>query len=434
MKKTVTILLCLIILVSVTLFAAGSKEDSGKRTLSVWVEKSFSDDANYLMEQRIKEFGKERGVNVKYEMINALDLMTKLNAAIEAGNAPDIVSANLYKVLSYGKNNPFLDVTDWLVDINKARPMFDAMSEGTKIAGRNYYVPFYNSATLLHLRKDIFEAKGVPIPTTWDEVFAAARRVSDPANGIYGLGMGCGPTDEDGENMFRMINWSNGGSLLSVDGSIVANTDAVTLEMVRTYKELYDAKVIPPAAVTWSPAGNNQSYLIGESAMVFNVPTLYNAMVNDPNYADLLSKTIVMPLPPGRTSSTNLGVIAGWGVMKSSKNLEAAREFVDYSFDKAWYNQYMGLVAPVFVPVFTDVRQNPLYASGVNKAAVDYAENASGYYGYPAQTLEGMILGSKHYYQFPVCKVLNNVVTKGMDPQRALDEFVQDAKLIQATI
>lgn len=165
MKKTAIILLCLFVLVSGSVMAGGSKED-GKRSLSIWIEKSFSDDANYLMEQRIKEFGKETGISVKAEFINALDLMTKLNAAIEANAAPDIVSANLYKVLSYGKNNPFLDVTDWLVDVNKSRPMFDAMASGTQIAGKNYFVPFHNATTLLHLRKDLFDAKGVAIPTT----------------------------------------------------------------------------------------------------------------------------------------------------------------------------------------------------------------------------------------------------------------------------
>lgn len=246
--------------------------------------------------------------------------------------------------------------------------------------------------------------------------------------------MGCGPTDEDGENMFRMINWSNGGKLIAEDGTIVANKDPITLETLKKYKELFDAGAIPPAAVTWSPAGNNQSYLIGESAMVFNLPTLYNAMVNDANYAELLANTVVLPLPPGRDSATSLGIIAGWGVMKSSKNVEEARQFVDYTFEKGWYDQYMKLVAPVYVPVFKDVRQIPLYASGVNKAAIDYAEAATGYYGYPTKTLEGMILGSKHYFQFPLCEVMNNVVTKGMDPQRALDEFVKQAELIQSTI
>ena len=110
MKKRVLVVALLVLLAVASAFAGGAKE--AKKSLTVWVEKSFSDDANYAMEQRVKEFGKEFDVDVSVEMINALDFMTKLNAAIEAGNPPDIVTANMYKVLSYGDNNPFLDVTE----------------------------------------------------------------------------------------------------------------------------------------------------------------------------------------------------------------------------------------------------------------------------------------------------------------------------------
>ncbi len=434
MKKLLAICF-LIIAVTGFVFSAGTQEKtiSGKE-LSIWVEKSFSDDANLLMEKRIQQFGKENGVKVRYEFINAIDFMTKLNAAIEAGNTPDIVTANLYKVLSYGHNSPFLDVTDLITEIDQIRPMFNSAINGTKIAGHNYYVPFYNSSTLLFLRKDVFEKKGVAIPTTWDELLDAAVKVSDPANGFYGFGMGCGPTDEDGENTFRMINWSNGGALFAPDGTIVANTDPVTLAMVTKYKELYNVGAIPPAAVTWGPSGNNASYLMGEAAMVFNAPTLYNAMVNDPNYSELLSNTLVTSPPEGRAGNTVLGLAFGWGIIKNSTNIETAKNFIKYSYDSTWYNEYLALVMPVFAPVFKDARENPQYASGVNKAVIDYAENASGYYGYPVATLDGMILASKHYYQFPVCTLLNNAVTKGMSPQQALDLLAKDIVDVKASL
>ena len=84
MKKRVLVVALLVLLAVASAFAGGAKE--AKKSLTVWVEKSFSDDANWAMEQRVKEFGKEFDVDVSVEMINALDFMTKLNAAIEAGD------------------------------------------------------------------------------------------------------------------------------------------------------------------------------------------------------------------------------------------------------------------------------------------------------------------------------------------------------------
>ncbi len=428
MKKVLCILVA--VLMASMLFANGNAESSKK--LTVWYEKSFSDEANALIEQRFEAFGKEKGVEVEYEMINAIDLMTKLNAAIEAGNAPDLVTLNMYKVLSYGENNPFLDVTDLMNEIDADRAVIKASKDATKIDGKNYFIPFSNSNTLLFLRKDVFEKKGVAIPTTWDELLEAAKKVADPQNGFYGFGMGCGPTDEDGENTFRMINWSNGGALYTKDGEIIADSDPITLEMVTKYKELYEAGAIPPASSTWGPSGNNGSYLMGESAMVFNAATLYNALKNDPNYAELFANTIVLPPPVGRSgSSVNLNLASGFGINASSSNIETAKEFIKYILDDSWYNDYFQAVAPVFTPVFQDQKSNPLYADSAYKAAFEYAENATGYYGYPVDTLDGRILASKHYYQFPVCQLLNNVVAKGMTPKAALSELAkatQDVK------
>ena len=93
-----------------------SKTASDKKSITIWVEKIFSDDANTKMEERLKEYEKEKDVTVNCEMVAATDFVTKLNAAIEAGQSvPDIISADTTKVLNYYPNIPCNDVTD-LVD------------------------------------------------------------------------------------------------------------------------------------------------------------------------------------------------------------------------------------------------------------------------------------------------------------------------------
>ena len=129
-------------------------------------------------------------------------------------------------------------------------------------------------------RKDKLEEKGITeLPKTWDEVFEVAEQISDPDNGFYGLGIGCGPTDEDGENMFRMINWDQGGYIFDKDGNITLDND-VTKSLLTKYKEMYDGGVIPKAASTWDPGGNNSAYLMGECGIVFNAPTLYLSLIH----------------------------------------------------------------------------------------------------------------------------------------------------------
>ncbi|MEG0914004.1 MAG: extracellular solute-binding protein [Oscillospiraceae bacterium] len=445
MKKVISILLTVLMLTTVFTACGGASATASDTSatpnsaagsvpaadgkLTIWIEKSFSDVANDLMDKRIQAFASEKGVEVKAEFIAATDYMTKLNAAVEAGNVPDITMANPYKAVSYYPNNPYMDVTDLVKEIDAARPMFKALSEGTKIENANYFVPFYAASSLLFLRKDLFEAKNIPVPTTWEELWEAAVKVTDSANGVYGLGMGCGPTDEDCENLFRMMMWDNGGSLMDKDGNIVAATDKGLSTMVEKYVELYKAGAIPPSAPTWDPGGNNKSYLMGESAMVVNVPTLYNALKNDPNYAELLKNTVVLNLPAGSAGNVVFGNPVGFAIMADAKNKDNAREFIRYISDKAWYDTYMDAIAPVFAPVYEDSKDSATWKADVNNQALEYIQNATGYYGYPSETLEGRAIAAKNYFSFPIARMLNSVVTGSAsveDAMKQLDKELTD--------
>ncbi len=501
---------------------------SGNGSLVIWVEKSFSEEVDKLIDERIQEFGERNGVEVKAEFIAATDYMTKLNAAVEAGNVPDLTLANPYKVVSYFPSNPYSDVTELVEEIDAQRPMipslkegtqiegvnyfvpfyaassllflrkdlfdakgiaipttweelWDAAKEGTQIEGVNYFVPFYAASSLLFLRKDLFDAKGIAIPTTWEELWDAAVAVSDPENGIYGLGMGCGPTDEDCENSFRMMLWDLGGRLMDEQGNIVAGNDAGLSTMIDKYVgcgptdedcensfrmmlwdlggrlmdeqgnivagndaglstmidkyvELYEAGAIPPAAITWDPGGNNKSYLMGESAMVINVPTLYNAIKNDEQYAQLYENTVVLNLPAGTADDAVFGNPSGWAIMKDGKNPENAKAFIKFVSEKEWYDGYMDAIAPVFAPVYEDLVDSETWSDGVNQQAIEYVQNATGYYGYPCQTLEGRAIASKNYYSFPVARMLNSVVTGTATKEEAMAKLETELRDTAAAV
>lgn len=354
--------------------AEGGKKEADKE-LTVWVEKVFSDDANTAMQERLDAFAEESGIKVKYEFIGATDFMTKLNAAIEAGsNVPDITTSAVTKVVNYYPNIPYKDVSDIVNNINEERPYFEAVYEGTKIDGKHYFVPMTSSSTMMFVRKDKLEEKGITeLPKTWDEVFEVAEQISDPDNGFYGLGIGCGPTDEDGENMFRMINWDQGGYIFDKDGNITLDND-VTKSLLTKYKEMYDGGVIPKAASTWDPGGNNSAYLMGECGIVFNAPTLYNALRSDEANKELFENTEMVSLPAGSDNDTTMGFATGFAIMETCDDVESATKLIEYMYDKEWYEEYLEITAPVFAPLFQDMEGEGVWADGVNAQIIDYAK------------------------------------------------------------
>ena len=96
---------------------------------------------------------------------------------------------------------------------------------------------------------------------------------------------------------------------------------------------------------------------------------------------------------------------------------------------KEWYDTHLEAVGPVFAPVYQDLAEDEVWSSGANQQAIEYVQNATGYYGYPAQTLEGRAIASKNYYSFPIARMLNSIVTgsKSIDDAIAqLDKELND--------
>lgn len=428
-KKLLAVLLTCAMVFSLAACGNGEKQadnSDGEKIITVWVEQIFSDAANEKMEERLKQYGEEKGVTVNVEMIGATDFITKLNAAIEAGKGvPDIISADTTKILNYYPNIPCKDVTDLVKSINEERPFLEASYEATQIGdGTWYYVPFKSSSNIMYVRKDKLEEAGITeMPTTWDEVFEVAAAVTDPDNDFYGLAWGCGENDDDDENTLRQYMWNEGGYLFDDDGNIVA--DEKVESVFEKYAELYSAGVIPPDATTWDAGGNNTSYLQGRTAICFNAPTLYNAMATDEQYSELLENTVVMTPPAGSDNDIYMHFNGGFAIMNTCEDDELASDVISYLLDKDWYDSFIDEIAPVYAPVFADSKESDTWTSGANAVVLEYVEKAFGYYGYPVSTLEGRTVASKHYFTYPFVKAANQTATGTLDAAGAVDSMIK---------
>ena len=432
MKKALSLVLALVMLMSfATVFASAEEKE-----MLVWVEKIFSDEANELIEKRIKQFGEENGINITVDLIGATDIVTKFNAAIEAGKGiPDVVSGSTAKTLNYYPNIPFVDLTDLVEEINASRPYFASALEGSQIGGVHYYMPTYSSSCLMFVRTDKLAEAGITeIPTTWEGVVEAARAVNDPANDFYGLGMGCGETDDDDENMWQEWMWNVADSyLIDAEGNITAD-DGKMAEMLDYFGGLYKEGIIPPDSTTWTAGGNNGSYLAARTCFVFNAPTLYNALRGSEDYAELLKNTAILAPPVGDKNGTYMSFLVGFSITNTCKDVDAAKDLLRYIVEKEWYDEFTSSIAPVHAPLFEDELTNPVWADDpVNSQVLEYARNASGFYGYPVGTIEGRALASKLNYNFPHVAMVNKIFTGASTGEEAVKWLVRLMEDIQDT-
>src|SRR5260370_27927796 len=79
--------------------------------------------------------------------------------------------------------DPSLAAADLTVDDFSAGGRQFAQNE----KGEMHSLPWSVDYFILYWNKELFAKKGVALPETFDEMVAAAEKLNDPANGIYGF-------------------------------------------------------------------------------------------------------------------------------------------------------------------------------------------------------------------------------------------------------
>jgi len=124
------------------------------------------------------------------------------------GGQYDILTIGSYEAPIWGKKG-------WLVPLDKLGSDYDvddllpAIRAGLTVDGKLYAAPFYGESSFTMYRKDLMEKAGLKMPEspTWEFIAEAAKKMNDPANGVYGICLRGKPGW--GENMAFLTAASN---------------------------------------------------------------------------------------------------------------------------------------------------------------------------------------------------------------------------------
>lgn len=151
-----------------------------------WTSGSMS-----AIEPMVEKFNETNEDNIKVEVVlKTGEWQTALKTAILSGQAPDILHGvqDVTEALSNGWIEPWdnylsddfkekIDPYTYKVDVD------GSLSTYAFVWGAKTYKMAYN--------KDIFEAAGITeLPTTWDEIYETAKKITETGNGeYYGFGL-----------------------------------------------------------------------------------------------------------------------------------------------------------------------------------------------------------------------------------------------------
>lgn len=265
---------------------------------------------------------KNPDISVTVETIPWDDYWTKLQAAAQGGDMPDIVVMHPDEVENYASGGMLMDLTDVLDGETANRSSFpDYVIEDFTVDGNNYGIPKDIGTMGLFYNKDLFDAAGVAYPTsdwTWDDLTAAAEQLTDQENGIYGLN-----ADNNGQNFYWNLIWQNGGDVWDEEEDLCTFDMPETIEAME-YAVSFVEKGYSPTPADFANLTADEYFESGKTAMTFAgswMLTEYQS-IEELNFD-------VAELPTGKEKASICSGMA-FSVSANTKYPEEAKQLVEY--------------------------------------------------------------------------------------------------------
>jgi raffinose/stachyose/melibiose transport system substrate-binding protein len=161
---------------------------SGDGATLTWWHNSNTDPGKAYYEKVAKDFeASHPGVKIEISALQHEDMLTKLDAAFQAGDAPDIyMERGGGELADHVKANLTKDLSSTAADtISK----LGGTVAGWQVEGKTYALPFSVGVVGFWYNKDLFSKAGVNAPpATWDEFYTVVDKLK--AAGIQPISVG----------------------------------------------------------------------------------------------------------------------------------------------------------------------------------------------------------------------------------------------------
>ena len=295
----------------------------GKQTKDWWA--GFQNDFNAANE----------GIDLKVEVVSWNDIYTVVNTRVSNNAAPDILNIDTFA--DYVGDDLLRPIKDFVSDETYAK-FYPAFLEQSNIDGTIWAIPDLASARAMYYNVDILEAAGVEVPTTWDELTEACKKIKAYDSSIYPWGIDM--TTDEGQAAFAYYIWNNGGDFTDADGNWTLNTP----ENVEAIE--YAVGLVKDGYTNSDPATETRYDLqdlfgAGKLAMMIgpnSIPTYIADGGSTVNYAFAAIPT------NGGNPSVSAGVMDRFMCFDnghSDEKIEAIKTFFDYFYDDARYSDWV---------------------------------------------------------------------------------------------
>ncbi|MFH5821072.1 ABC transporter substrate-binding protein [Georgenia sp. AZ-5] len=311
----------------------GGGDDQGSAEGEATGGKLFVTLANHpwttVVEQKIPEFEEETGIDVETTKLGEDQLSDQYNVKLNAGATDiDVMMMRPLQEAKLFSFNGWLQPLDDMIDGASEDFNWDDFQAKDAVTTDEgvVAVPIVTEQEILYYRTDLLEAAGLEVPTTFDELKAAAETIQSQNEGVYGFvarGQRAAAVTQ-----FSSFLYGYGGDF-DEDGTATIDTP----EAKQAY-EMYAGLLKdygPPGVTNMSWKEASAIFQQGQAAFYTDASVFYNNMI-DPGQSRIGDTVGYAQMPGGPEGSKPYSIPSwGLGINPNSENQENAWAFIEWA-------------------------------------------------------------------------------------------------------
>ncbi|MFK4090436.1 ABC transporter substrate-binding protein [Kribbella sp. NPDC020789] len=293
----------------------GGGTSSGSAVSSLTVLDYYNNDPDKALVQKgLDACATKLGISIQRETVPGDTLIQKVLQQASSKTLPDVLmldNPDVQQIAATGALTPLNDL-----GLN-ADGVIQGMVDATSYQGKLYGLAPVTNTIALFYNKDMLAAAGVQPPKTWDELKAAAKKLTKP--GRYGIAFNANATYE-GSWQFLPAMWTNGGDETDLKSPQVA-------EALQLWVDLVQSGSASKSVINWTQGDAKDQFVAGKAAMMVNGPWQIPSLEQSPNI-----KWDVVTFPLNKPDQTPVAPLGGeaWTVPlnKDQAKQQKAADFV----------------------------------------------------------------------------------------------------------
>ena len=277
-------------------------------------------------------------IDLTVEVVSWNDISTVVTTRITGNAAPDILNIDLFA--AYQDEGLLLPAKDYVSDETYAK-LYPAFLDQSVVDGTVWAIPDLASARAMYYNKDILDAAGVEVPTTWDELKAACEKIKAYDPNIYPWGIDM--TTDEGQAAAAYYIWNNGGDFTDADGNWTLNSDK-NVEAIEFAIDLVNSGLTNTDPANETRYNLQDLFGAGQLAMMIGPNSIPTYIAVDKAPEDVINYgTAPIPSNDGKPS-VSAGVMDRFMCFDnghSPEKIEAIKEFFDYFYEDTRYSAWV---------------------------------------------------------------------------------------------